>query len=88
MLELLLLTLGVALEPGECPHKAIHCGAYAEIECGTGHYTGYRFRFFEDPIVHSAALFEGAVWYKKNTVIPLESMDSKAAERKGKCLYA
>lgn len=44
--------------------------AYAEVDCANGLYTGYRYRFWSDPIVHHAALYRGTVFYPTSGMIP------------------
>jgi hypothetical protein len=38
--------------------------AYAEVNCNTGGYTGWRYRFANEAFEPDAALYSGKVWYK------------------------
>ena len=65
--------------------------AYAEVDCNTGNYTGYRYNYANEAFEPSDALDTGSVWYKGTFPINRYLKEISAEYRpqsKTKCIIA
>ncbi len=65
--------------------------AYAEVDCNTGRYTGYRYNYANEAFEPKDALFSGDVWYKGTYPINRHPKGKSADYRpqsKTKCIIA
>lgn len=66
---ILAMVLSVLVSANQTENQLDIAPAYAEVDCNHGLYTGYRYRFLDDPIIHTAILYQGTVFIIKATSV-------------------